>query len=150
VSHNVDAFREFYGLNQWPSRKRFTPAYVLVFGRREEANANSRRIAKRASLAPEDVVVMTFDRLAPLADAEELCCLEAEGTQSFRVLSVVPTFAWSPTQARERFRSHGWDEAIKTSPHISAVRKKFLLKRRPYWEKWSHSNGGLITAGDTE
>lgn len=150
VSHNVDAFRDFYGLNQWPLRKRFKPAYILVFGRREEANANAVRIGKRANLAPQDVMVMTFDRLAPLADAEELCCIEAVGSQSFRIVTIPPTFTWSPMLARERFRSHGWDEAIKESPHISAVRKEFLVRRRPYWENWSHSNGDWIDPGDSE
>ena len=150
VSHNIDAFRDFYGLNQWPLRKRFKPAYVLVFGRRAEANANAVRIAKRANLAPQEVAVMTFDRLAPLADAEELCCIEAASSQSFRIVSVPPAFMWSPLLAKERFRCHGWDEAIKRSPHISAERKEFLVRRRPYWENWSRSNGGWITSGDSE
>jgi len=150
VPHNVQAFRDFYHLDRGLPRKQFAPTYVLVFGRRAEANANAARLAKRRSLAPANVEIMTFDRLAPEPGAEELCCLEATSGHSFRVVSVPPSLCWSPLLAGERLLCHGWDEAIRSNPHIPESRKAFLIRRRPYWEEWVRRGGGLVTGGDCE
>lgn len=61
---NVDAFKAFYGLDReaWRGR-RFRPAYLLIYGRRAEANARPDLARKRGYLHADDVVSMTYDRL---------------------------------------------------------------------------------------
>jgi hypothetical protein len=152
VPYHVEAFKAFYGLEEHSWRQRhFEPAYVLIYGRRSEANATPELTRKRANLKPKDVSIMTFDRLQPNPKASYLCCLEARSGRRFRVVSVPPTLEWVPGLARERALSGGWDDAIQSNPLISPARKAFLIKRRPYWENWSRSDGsGATTSWDRE
>jgi len=146
VPHNVQAFKSFYGLEQWNWRERyFRPAFVLIYGRRSEANASPELTRKRAHLASEDIVIMTYDRLKPDPNCDYLCCLEAHASSRFRVVSVPPTLEWVPGLARERAHSQGWDEAIDLNEEIDPVRKQFLKRRRPYWEKWTSTDGSRVT-----
>jgi len=153
VPHNVQAFKTFYGLDReaW-RRRRFRPAYLLIYGRRAEANANPRRTQKRTHLHPDDVMSMTYDRLTPNPKADQLICLKLDVAGRFRVISVPATLKWSPSLAGERaLVNEGWDDAIKDNPHISPRRKTFLIKRRPYWEEWGRSGPkGTVNASDEE
>lgn len=151
VPYNVEAFKSFYGLEEysWKQRK-FEPAYLLIYGRRAEANATPALTRKRAGLRPHDVAIMTYDRLAPNPKASVLCCLEARSDRRFRVVSVPATLSWRPGLARERARSKGWDDAIMRNSQISAARKEFLVNRLKYWETWSKGESGCIFSTDSE
>lgn len=152
VPHNVEAFKAFYGLDReaW-RRRRFKPAYLLIYGRRSEANAKPLLTQKRAHLHPDDVVTMTYDRLRPNPKAGDLCCLRAEASGVFRVVSVPATLTWKPALVEQRGLSHGWHAAIEANRYISPERKAFLIERRPYWEKWGRRNDhGVIFSSDEE
>ncbi len=152
VSHNVDAFKEFYRLDREAWRKRrFRPAYLLIYGRRAEANADPNRTQKRTHFHADDVVTITYDRLQPNPKANDLICLKVDGPGRFCVVSVPATLRWAPYLADERSLAHGWDAAIESNPYISRPRKDFLIKRRPYWEEWAHrETNGPANLGDQE
>ncbi len=57
VPHTVEAFKAFYGMDDWRGR-RFHPAYVLIYGRRAELEDKPEFNAKRAQLFPDRVVGM--------------------------------------------------------------------------------------------
>jgi hypothetical protein len=152
IPHNVEAFKAFYGLDREAGmRRRFRPAYLLIYGRRAEANANPSLTQKRGHLHPDDVVVMTYDRLRPNSNASQLLCMKVERERTFRALSVPATLKWSPSLAEDRALLVGLEAAIDLNPYISSVRKQFLIRRLPYWSEWaSRGNKGVISSGDEE
>lgn len=152
VPHNVEAFKAFYRLDRhaW-AKRRFRPAYLLIYGRRAEANAHPGLTQKRTHLHPDDVISMTYDRLQPNPKASDLICLKADVTGTFHAVSVPATFRWAPSLADERALVRDWDAAIEVNPNISRPRKDFLIRRRPYWEQWGrHDTKGTINLGDEE
>ncbi len=151
VGHNVEAFKEFYGLDRvaWLSRS-FRPAYLLIYGRRSEANRSSELTRKRLTIRPDDVHIMTFDRLSPDPDAAELFCIRREG-DGFRVVSVPPTMTWRPGLAWGRRPLRFKDAAIRANRYMSDARERFLVERARYWDEWAAMpHHGIITAGDRE
>jgi hypothetical protein len=148
---NVEAFKAFYGLDLGWHARRLRPSYLLIYGRRAEANADSSRTRQRGYLFPENVFGRTFDRLQPNPKVDDLVCLKAVNSGVFEVVSVPPTLRWRPMLARERGLSGGWDAAILSNPHISEKRKEFLIRRRGYWSEWvRRDEGGVINSSDKE
>lgn len=152
VSHNVEAFKAFYGLDReaWRQR-RFRPAYLLIYGRRADANANPNLTRKRGFLNADDVVMMTYDRLSPDSKAGQLICMRVDATGAFTAVSVPPTLKWRPGHAADRALISHLDTAIDNNPYISLERKRFLIRRLEYWNSWaSRSQSGVINAADEE
>lgn len=152
IPHNVEAFKSLYGLDRegWRGR-RFKPAYLLIYGRRDEANASSSLTLKRSHLSPDDVVTMTYDRLRPNPGGSQLLCMKVDAKGNFRAISVPPTLKWKPALAEERALLIGLDNAIESNPYISSERKQFLIRRLHYWNKWAMGgNRGIISTGDEE
>ena len=155
VPHNAAAFKELYRLDtETPFKRHFKPSYCLIFGRREEATKKSNLTAKRHFMTPEDVVVMTYDRLDPNPKAEQLVCIKVindNGNFHFKTVSVPPTFELSPGLAGHRSCLKEIDSAIISNKHISARRKAFLIERIQYWNDWSmRPVNGVINSGDRE
>jgi hypothetical protein len=65
---NVLAFQDLYGLRE--ETRRFVQHYVLVYGRRDEANRLASFATKRHDLAGSDEFLMTYDRLNPTGSAD--------------------------------------------------------------------------------
>ncbi len=152
VSRNVEAFKAFYGLNREAGRRRrFRPSYLLIYGRREEANASPSLTEKRAYLHADDIVTMTYDRLRPNRKADQLVCMRPNVSGAFTTISVPPTLKWHPGLAEDRALLRGLDTAIETNPYISQARKDFLVRRMGYWNDWAkRGKFGVINAADEE
>ena len=154
-SHNVEAFKAMYGLNREASmQRRFKPSYLLIFGRRDEAIKNPSFTAKRSFLVPDDVKMMTYDRLQPNRNADQLVCMKIKnvhGNYVFNTISVPATIMWKPTIADDRALLSDLETAINSNKQISELRKAFLIRRLPYWNDWSkRGDRGIITVGDEE
>ncbi len=150
VSHNTEAFKDFYGLSQWP-RLRFKPVYLLIYGRRAEANASPELTQKRGIVYGDDISAATYDRLRPNPKAAELICINVKGPMKFRALSVPATLTWRPELARERALVTGLPDAIQANPYISERRKEFLIRRLSYWNEYGRGDQtGPIKLSDHE
>jgi len=155
VPHNAAAFKEAYGLErEAPMKRHFRPSYLLIYGRREEAAIKPSFTAKRYHKAPEDVTIMTYDRLEPNPKAHQLVCMKVKndnGNYVFKTISVPATFTWTPNLAGHRSRLTDFEKAINSNKHISEKRKAFLIRRLPYWNDWSkREDRGIIIMGDEE
>ena len=152
VPHNVEAFQSFYGLERenW-RRRRFRPAYVLIYGRRSEADASPDTTSRRSVGNADDIATMTYDRLEPNPKAEQLICIRKERSGRYKAVSVPPTLMLGPTYADTRAQITGLEGAVRDNALISPVRKAFLLRRLPYWNDWVASGkGGVIRTSDEE
>jgi len=151
VTHNVQAFKAFYRLDSeaW-RRRRFRPSYLLIYGRRAEANASPRLTEKRTFLHADDVVVMTYDRLRPNPNANQLVCMRPR-KDGFKVVAVPPTLKWRPGLAKDRALLRGLGRAIEANSHIPPSRKDFLVRRLAYWNEWANRDErGVINSFDEE
>lgn len=148
---NEMEFRDYYGLDRNPWIKRpLRPEYVLIYGRRKEANRTSELEAKRSKIRDHDIQMMTYDGLKPDANASELLCAKKSGSE-FEAISVPPTITIGPTLARSRKDVKGKEAAAQASAYLSAKRKAFLVSRWAYWDDWATSNpNGFHTVGDRE
>ena len=152
VPNNIEAFRAHYQLDRdaW-MRRRFQPAFVLIYGRRSEANATPQLTKKRAHLQLRDVVMMTYDRIAPDRNADQLITMRVNATGTLKAVSVPPTIRWYPILARDRAKITALDVAIASNSDIPLARRNFLVRRLSYWNKWaSQSELGVINMGDAE
>ena len=149
---NQIKFKEMYGLAS--DNRQFKPSFLLIFGRRNEANVNSNQILKRTELAKDDVDIITFDRLHPIQKANDQLCLSIKFDNKCRTLTVISvpaTFTLGPSFANDRAIVIGLEKAIKSNKDISEVRKEFLISRLPYWSEWWRlPEHGLITSSDEE
>ena len=149
---NQSKFKEMYGLAS--DNRKFKPSFLLIYGRRHEANINSNQILKRTELAQDDVDIITFDRLHPIYKAREFLCLSVKFDNKCRILTVISvpaTFTLGPSFAEDRATVYGLDNAIHSNREISETRKEFLIRRLPYWNKWSKaSDRGIICSSDKE
>lgn len=148
---NVDAFKALYRLERdsWHGR-RFRPSYLLIYGRRHEANATPKLMQKRGYLHAEDIVSMTFDRLGPDPNANQIISVKVDVNGVFRAISVPPTLTWSPTFAEDRAHIQDLAAAIERNAYIGAARKKFLIQRLAYWNEWATERAHGIMSFEEE
>jgi hypothetical protein len=143
-------FRKAYELDQIPySERAFKPVYVLIYGRRAEANKFPKSVAKRAQMQDSNEFIMTFDRLKPNAECSDMLCVRESGG-SFQAISVPPTMKLGPSIADFYAQIGGKEEAAARNPYLTAARRDFLVSRLPYWDTWSRKGGGLRWSGDWE
>ena len=128
VPRNVETFKAFYKLDReaW-QRRRFRPAYLLIYGRRAEASATPSLTQKRGYLHADDVVSMTFDRLRPNPSASQTVCVKVDATGSLKAISVPPTLKWCPFLAEDGAILQDLPAAIEANAHIQSERKQFWL-----------------------
>lgn len=112
------------------------PLYVLIYGRRSEANKTDELRDKRLHLARDDEYLMTYDRLAPQFDAREYFCVRID-RHGYRAITIPPTIHLGPSSASDHAYIRNKEEATRNSPYFSEERRQFLIKRYPYWDRWS-------------
>lgn len=154
-SHNVEAFKDYYELNNGLlNSRKLNPSYVLVYGRREEMDRNPYFSKLRNEMFPSDVTAMTYDRLSIDRNADQLVCMKVKrdnGNLVREIISVPPTLQWSPSLAKERSQYTGLDTAIEANELIPTSRKEFLTDRLAYWNDWVRlPERGVIRGGDAE
>lgn len=119
--------------------RRFAPVYCLIYGRRSEFETNETLSRHRASLRPDWLEWMTYDRLRPLAGSQLAVSVRVL-MNGWHILAIPPTFRWGPYTAKHVPSLQGWEVAIKANDLISDQRRQFLLDRLPYWRSWAEGN----------
>jgi hypothetical protein len=126
------------------------PLYLLIYGRRDEANKTVARQRRRSSLSRDDEFLMTYDRLVPQADASEFYTVRVDYS-GYRALYVPPTATSGPLLADERAKIRDKDIAVLNSPYFSDDRRAFYISRLPYWDYWAvNGRKGIMYTGDRE
>lgn len=145
---NQLAFEKHYNLNL--EFRHLKPHYVLIYGRREEANKNKEFAEKRQHLQDHDVTTMTFDRLAPNWNAQEFITVKAK-RDGFDALYVPPTLTLGPMNADNLADVRNLDQAVNRSLSIPEDRREFLRSRIGYWQDWAkNKNIGVRRPSDWE
>jgi hypothetical protein len=139
---NVLAFQDLYGIKDEVDIRRFVQHYVLIYGRREEANRLSSFTAKRHDLGSSDEFLMTYDRLNPTGSAQVTVRLDRSGPDTrLRAVGLPPTFKLNRENAPWFTSLLGGDAAIRKIPFISEARKSILLERLVMAEAYVERRG---------
>ncbi|MGH7206607.1 MAG: Shedu anti-phage system protein SduA domain-containing protein [Nitrospiraceae bacterium] len=135
-TQNVAQFVDYYTLNRRVrSGMTLKPFYVLIYGRRHEANRLEHLAEKRGHLGRENEFLMTFDRLHPNPLAKNFLCVRRL-RDGYEALSVPPTLELSRPLAGYFSFIAGKTLALSSSPYLSDDRKEFLGDRFSYWDNW--------------
>lgn len=142
---NKESFLAHYQVERLITRSRaIHPIYVLVYGRRKEAIQEPRFASQRDAMHREDEYLMTYDRLSPDRDADQLWTIRGE-PDHWQAVSIPPTTMLGPRLAEERACISNREEAISSNPLIAKERANFLIKRLPYWDRWASTEGASMT-----
>jgi len=134
---NAARFLDEYRLTQDRDRA-LEQRYILVYGRRAEVEGTGNN-AKRAALRKANEERMTWDRLSPDAELDEVMTVGID-KDGFFAKTVPPTITLSPMHAYERSLVRGKVEATASSMLIPEARRGFLIERWPYWDEWAEAN----------
>jgi hypothetical protein len=147
---NILMFYKCFNIPDYVREKTFSPQYGLVYGRRSEYDNNTTLRRKRAELVPDNVLLMSYDRLHPSHDYKDfLCCKLNHG--KYTVLTIPPTYQYRPHTADNLSTVDGFYEAIYSMKSTSEERKEFLRSRYSYWLDYGQSkNKGIIYTSDRE
>ncbi|MBA7502496.1 hypothetical protein ES706_01086 [subsurface metagenome] len=137
-SENKSTFKESYHLPSILRRRFLRPHYVLVYGRREEASRTENITKKRSQLKRADEDLMTYDRLAPDRKYRNLMVVKVT-PEGYDAAAVPPTLKLGPRLVKHHPIIANKDRAVANNPYISKERKKFLIERFPYWDKWARN-----------
>lgn len=147
---NILMFYKYFSIPDWVREKTFAPQFGLIYGRRSEYENNTQLRKKRAELTPDNVLLMSYDRLHPLADSRHLlCCKVKQGR--YKVITIPPTYQYSPSTASNLKLMDGFCDAIPKMEKTSEERKEFLATRYSYWMEYGQlNNKGIINSSDVE
>jgi hypothetical protein len=152
---NKRKFLDMYEVDEGPAfRRHFEPSFLLIFGRRSEANSRPSLVAKRNHLPQDRVIIRTYDGLNPNPKSSQVLCIKGSKNKddyAFTVLSVPATLMLDPSFASKLDNYTNIEGAIEVNRLISPKRKKFLIERIPYWREWSKKTERcVINTGDKE
>jgi len=145
---NVARLGEYYKLDI-RTGEHIQPLYLLIYGRRSEANKTEDRRRRRANLKRSNEFIMTYDRLTPQSRAGNFFTVRIDRS-GYRALYIPPTAEFGPLFAHERAKFRDREEALARSPYFSSERREFILSRMSYWDDWTQGRQGIICTGDRE
>ncbi|MFF4617711.1 Shedu anti-phage system protein SduA domain-containing protein [Nonomuraea jabiensis] len=143
--HNRSAFLEHYEIPPELARRRLTPRFVLIYGRRDNYVNSQRRQEKRAELARADERLMSFDRLTPTKDGVLFSCVRKE-QDGYRVVAVPPCLTIF-NDGEDYQHVSGWEQALDACLDMAHSRREYLknqlrlLTENP--EAYAQARGGL-------
>ncbi len=130
IPENVLIFKKFYQFPDWLGGRPLKPLYILIYGRREEAN---KHIKKRSHLDLENVYSMTYDGLSPDPKVDQLMTVRI--TQNgYEAVAIPPTLRLHSLTADILAIIKNKESAVQKNLYISKERKDFLTRRIPYWD----------------
>lgn len=145
-------FFERYLIPQRLRCRKFSPFFILIYGRRREFENNEWLSLNRAMKNTSNFNLMSFDRLKPNLNLMRFP--SAKRTErGIELLHIPPTFGLGPSIAMELAEWSCLEGVISKNNYISDERKAFLQKRAAYWKEFATldvSKRGIIRNGDWE
>jgi hypothetical protein len=145
VPENKALFLKAYKVPPSLLEKAFNLVCVLVYGRRSEFEDAPALSALRKHLERPGEHLMTFDRLFADPKSSDLMSVRlvesALGTH-YEAISIPPTLRLSNYLAEERSVISKREEVVQGSTLLTKERKRFLIERLVYWDKWAKEHHG--------
>lgn len=124
---NRTAFLDDYNIPLELRKRKLSPRFVLIHGRRADYEGSERRLQKRAELQREDERLMSFDRLGP-ADYGELYSCVRKVEDGYQVVAVPPCLGLL-LRAEDYRWSSGWSQALDSCHDTTPARREYLKEQ---------------------
>jgi len=124
---NRTAFLDDYDISRELRKRKLSPRFVLIHGRRSDYENSESRLQKRAELQREDERLMSFDRLSPANYGELYSCVHK--TQDGYQIVAVPPCLGLLQKAEDYRRSNGWDHALDNCHDMAPARRDYLKEQ---------------------
>lgn len=145
------SFFKRYAIPDSVQRLKFSPHYILVYGRRSEFADDPLSSKKRAIRQQEGMELMTFDRLSPSYDAMGYGTVKVDKHGNININNIPPTFRFGPANAADVALWDGFNDAVDRTLLLSDTRAEFLKSRFDYWVNWVKGNKrSIVNTGDWE
>jgi len=131
------------------SKRKFKPSFVLIYGRRNEYENDEGLNRVRAELATDNEYLMSYDRLTPSSDVQNLFTVKKD-SNGYKSIAYPPTYVLNPHLADRYSIVNNKEEAIDACEWMSVERKEFIKSRFPYWEKWAQKKDQGVIGGEYE
>ena len=129
-------------------RRRMSPIFHLLYGRRAEFETDDERARLRASLMGNGQTLMSYDRLRPDPECRNFITVRRRAHGVIECVAVPPTFQLGPCNAGDLALFKGVGKAIRFNDLISTERKEFLVERLTYWRDWAALDHKGVIGGD--
>jgi hypothetical protein len=124
---NRTAFLDYYEIPRELRKRKLSPRFVLIHGRRADYENSESRLQKRAELPREHERLMSFDRLAPANYGELYSCVR-KTQDGYQVVAVPPCLGL--LQGTEDYRlSSGWEHALDSCHDMAPGRREHLKEQ---------------------
>jgi Domain of unknown function (DUF4263) len=124
---NRTAFLDDYDIPRELRKRKLSPRFVLIHGRRADYESSESRLQKRAELQREDERLMSFDRLTPSEYGELYSCVR-KTQDGYQVVAVPPCLG--PLRGAEDYRqSNGWNHALDSCHDMAPARREYLKEQ---------------------
>lgn len=147
IPANRSTFLDHFQVPLTFRERKFQPIMVLIYGRRESRSKEINKL--RADLSKQDQFVIPFDHLRPDPEAANFLCVK-NTTGQYRAVSFPPTVELGPATARSWSIVGGRERLVRANPLISQERKRFLIERLAYWDRYAEEGEGIYSAGHRE
>ncbi len=137
TSETRGRFYERYGVSERMRELKFSPHYILVYGRRDEFSSEFFLARKRAEKQSSDFEIMSFDRLSPSKDAMHYGTVKVHPSGIVQAVCIPPTFQLGPSIAEDISNWDRFEDAVDASENVPPERKTFLKERYKYWTDWA-------------
>jgi len=124
---NRTAFLDYYDIPRELRKRKLSPRFVLIHGRRADYESSESRLQKRAELPREDERLMSFDRLIP-DDYGELYSCVRKTQDGYQVVAMPPCLGLL-RRAEDYRRSNGWDHALDSCHDMAPARREYLKEQ---------------------
>lgn len=124
---NRTAFLDDYDIPRELRKRKLSPRFVLIHGRRADYESSESRLHKRAELRRDDERLMSFDRLTPAPYHDLYSCVRRT-PDAYQVVAVPPCLGFL-RRAEDYRRSNGWDDALDRCHDMAQARRDYLKEQ---------------------
>jgi hypothetical protein len=125
-----------YGIPESWQKRRFSPRYLLIYGRRDE---NPEEIARvRADLEREDMRLITYDHIRPQRRQLDYISAKCRSEGVLQALHMPASARLTPDDPDEWKKIVGREDMVERNTWISGERRQYLVEERiPQWQDWA-------------
>jgi Shedu protein SduA, C-terminal len=124
---NRATFLDDYDIPRELRKRKLSPRFVLIHGRRADYESSESRLQKRAELQRQDERLMSFDRLTPTEYGELYSCVRK--TQDGYQVAAVPPCLGLLCRAEDYRQSNGWELALDNCHDMAPRRREYLKEQ---------------------
>ena len=137
-SHRAVFLSRFHLTGTYLAENRFTPKYLLLYGRRGELEHDGAKRKLREQLTDSTMQIRSYDGLVPSHKCKD-CFTVRLTEQGYEAVEVMPTLQICPCCADGYALISGKERVIARNRYITDERKQFLIERFRYWDNWTRT-----------